>query len=100
MLSKENKTVKTEARIKRLKTIYDILRSFNAAAEFVYFDEVAKRDRYRTPSGSKTAEDETLIIDEAAWSNLESTGALKAKKRKLRQLCWGFFFGTIQDVVE
>ncbi|MDW3194296.1 MAG: hypothetical protein R8G66_18115 [Cytophagales bacterium] len=63
---KGNRIVNTEARIKRLNTIYDILRSFNAAAEFVYFDEVAKRDRYRTPSGSKTAEEETLLVDEAA----------------------------------
>ena len=62
---KGNRIVNTEARIKRLNTIYDILRSVNAAAEFVYFDEAAKRDRYRTPSGSKTAEEETLV-DEAA----------------------------------
>ncbi len=63
---KGNRVVNTEARIKRPNAIYDILRSFNAAAEFVYFDEVAKRDRYRAPSGSKTAEEETFVVDEAA----------------------------------
>lgn len=62
-VQKGARVINTEARLKRLNRIFEILRSFNAAAEFVYFDEVAKRDRYRTPSGSKTAEEE--ILEEA-----------------------------------
>lgn len=63
---KGNRVVDTEARIKRLNTIYDILKSFNAAAEFVYYDEAARRDRYRTPSGSKTAKGETFVEEAVA----------------------------------
>ena len=53
--------VDTVERVERLNAIYEILRAFNAAAEFVYYEQPVKRDQYRTPAGGQTVEEETSM---------------------------------------
>jgi len=55
---KGTRTVDTEDRVERLNQIFDALRSFNNAAEFVFFSEPAKRELYRPPSKSQSVEEE------------------------------------------
>ncbi len=55
---KGTRTVTTESRIQQLNSLFDMLRAFNNAAEFVFFSEPAKRELYRPPSGSSSTEDE------------------------------------------
>jgi len=54
---KANRGVDTEERINKLNELFEITKEFNAAAEFVYFDSAAKRDRYRPPSNSNSADE-------------------------------------------
>ncbi|WP_109831665.1 hypothetical protein [Reichenbachiella versicolor] len=58
---KGQRSVETVERIKRLNSIYGILREFNAAAEFVYFDSPELREHYRTPTGGSSVEEEVDI---------------------------------------
>ncbi|WP_109830903.1 hypothetical protein [Reichenbachiella versicolor] len=58
---KGNRTVSTAERIGRLNEIYDILREFNAAAEFTYFAQPEKREFYRTPAGTPSVEEEESL---------------------------------------
>ena len=51
---KGNRTVDTEVRVGRLNELFGITREYNAAAEFVYFDSPAMRDRYRPPGSAST----------------------------------------------
>lgn len=53
---KGNRTVDTESRVNKLNELYGITRDYNAAAEFVYFDSPAMRDRYRPPGTSEPAD--------------------------------------------
>ena len=53
--------VDTVERVERLNAIYEILRAFNAAAEFVYYEQPVKRDQYRTPVGGQTVEEEASM---------------------------------------
>lgn len=55
---KGNREVDTEARITCLNELYDLTQSFNAAAEYVFFDSPASRDRYRLPGVADPVESE------------------------------------------
>lgn len=54
---KGTRTVDTAERVGQLNELFQHSRDFNAAAEFVYFDDPAKRDLYRPPSNADTADD-------------------------------------------
>lgn len=56
---KGTRTVDTAERVSQLNELFQHTRDFNAAAEFVYFDDSAKRDLYRPPSNTDTADDMT-----------------------------------------
>lgn len=56
---KGTRTVDTAERVGQLNELFQHTRDFNAAAEFVYFDDSAKRDLYRPPSNNDTADDLT-----------------------------------------
>lgn len=53
---KGNRTVDTEDRIRKLNELHRHTRDYNAAAEHVFYDSAAKRDRYRTPANNNTVE--------------------------------------------
>lgn len=53
---KGNRTVDTEERIKKLNELHQHTRDYNAAAEHVFYDSPAKRDRYRTPAKNNALE--------------------------------------------
>ena len=55
---KGTRTVDTEERVERLNQVFDVLRVFNNAAEFVFFSELAKRELYRPPSRNQSVEEE------------------------------------------
>ncbi|SHJ70363.1 hypothetical protein SAMN04488028_101955 [Reichenbachiella agariperforans] len=57
--SKGGRSAATQARVTRLNAIYDTDRKINNAAEFIYDDDPAKRERYRIPGNAKpSTEDE------------------------------------------
>ena len=58
---KGNRTVDTEERINKLNELYAITQAYNTAAEFVFFDSPAMRDRYRPPT---VTESEPVYEDE------------------------------------
>ena len=55
-MMKGHRTVDTSVRIAKLNVLFEHTRDFNTAAEFVYYDDSAKRDLYRPPSNTDTAE--------------------------------------------
>ena len=59
--NKGNRTVDTEERINRLNQLFDHLRDFNNAAEYVFMSQPAKRDNYRPPSTSSQSVAEEVL---------------------------------------
>lgn len=59
---KGNRSVETEERISRQNELFEILRAFNTAAELVFDGEPARRELYRTPSGSQTIEEDLVGV--------------------------------------
>lgn len=55
---KGSRTVDTEERISRLNELHQHTKDYNNAAEFVFYDSPAMRDRYRPPSNSNVADQE------------------------------------------
>ncbi|WP_420578648.1 hypothetical protein [Ekhidna sp.] len=55
---KGNRGVDTEERVTKLNELYELTKAYNTAAEYVFFDSPAKRDRYRPPSRSIAADEE------------------------------------------
>lgn len=64
-VKKGARTVVTSQRVSQLNELFLHTRHFNTAAEFVFFDDPAKRDLYRPPSNADTADDlqEELAVD-------------------------------------
>ncbi len=63
---KGSRTVDTEERINKLNELHQHTRDYNNAAEFVFYDSPAMRDRYRPPSNSNVADlepEETEELD-------------------------------------
>jgi hypothetical protein len=58
--NKGTRTVDTEERIIRLNQLFDHLRDFNNAAEYVFISQPAKRDNYRAPSTNQPVAEELL----------------------------------------
>lgn len=56
-MMKGHRTVDTATRVETLNALFQHTRDFNTAAEFVYFDDPAKRDLYRPPSNTDTADE-------------------------------------------
>lgn len=54
---KGNRGVDTEIRTSKLNELFAYTRQYNNAAEFVFFDSPAMRDRYRPPSNANAADD-------------------------------------------
>ena len=59
--NKGNRTVDTEERVKRLNQLFDHLRDYNNAAEYVFMSHPAKRDNYRPPSTSNQSVAEEVL---------------------------------------
>lgn len=59
--NKGNRMVDTEERIIRLNRIFDHLRDYNNAAEYVFMGQPAKRDNYRPPSASNHSVAEEVL---------------------------------------
>ncbi|MEP1096099.1 MAG: hypothetical protein ABJG78_13375 [Cyclobacteriaceae bacterium] len=55
---KGNRTVDTEERISQLNQLHQHAKEYNVAAEFVFYDSPAMRDRYRPPSKISVADEE------------------------------------------
>lgn len=58
---KGNRMVDTEDRINRMNELHALTRDYNSAAEYVFYDSPAKRDRYRPPVKSSSVEIEDEI---------------------------------------
>lgn len=58
---KGNRTVDTEDRIAQLNQLHQHVKDYNAAAEYVFYDFPAKRDRYRPPTKTVATEQEEQI---------------------------------------
>lgn len=54
-MMKGSRTVDTSNRVNQLNELFLHTRHFNTAAEYVYFDDPAKRDLYRPPSKTDSA---------------------------------------------
>lgn len=59
--NKGSRMVDTEERINRLNRIFNHLRDYNNAAEYVFMGQSAKRDNYRPPSASTQSVAEELM---------------------------------------
>ena len=53
---KGNRMVDTESRIEQLNELHQHTKDYNTAAEYVYYDSPAKRDRYRPPTKATNVE--------------------------------------------
>ncbi len=61
---KGSRTVDTEERVRRLNELHQHTKDYNNAAEFVFYDSPAMRDRYRPPSNSNVADHEPEETEE------------------------------------